>query len=299
MVCRGLVRGCLCRGSAAPGVGCVIVRFRRSGLGAGVRQIGADQAGQGFDLGSQGTAQRGCVFFISGVVACAPGFAQQATRFGGAEVLGGEDLLRQETLKPDRLTASFPTSRHQSLGGVFVEFVRQGIHHIFIGPDHILFVIGLLLLGGTVTQLLKIVTAFTIAHSITLALATFRLVTPPAAVVEPVIAFSIVCVGLNAFFGKRAHDPRVLFAFCFGLVHGFGFANVLQEMVLPRQAMGVSLFAFDFGVEIAQVSIVMTVAPLLALLRKRSLQLSDSVVASGALVITGAGAFWFFQRVLG
>jgi hydrogenase/urease accessory protein HupE len=214
-------------------------------------------------------------------------------------VWSGEDLLRQETLKPDRLTADFATSRHQSLGGVFVEFVKQGIHHIFIGPDHILFVIGLLLLGGTVTQLMKIVTAFTIAHSITLALATFRLVTPPAAVVEPVIALSIVCVGLSAFFGKRAHDPRLLFAFCFGLVHGFGFASVLQEMVLPRQAMGVSLFAFNFGVEIAQALIVVTIAPLLAFVRNRSVRVSDSVVASGALLITAAGAFWFFQRVLG
>lgn len=214
-------------------------------------------------------------------------------------VYSGGKILRQETLTSAIPSIDFPSHRQQGLGTLFAEFVRLGIHHIVIGFDHILFVIGLLLLGGGMKSLLKIITAFTVAHSITLALATFRVLTPPASIIEPVIALSIVFVGLHAFFGKKTHDPRLVFAFCFGLVHGFGFANVLQGMVLPRQAMGISLFAFNIGVEIAQASIVILVAPVLAFLRRENAGLSEAVIATGALSITAAGAFWFFQRIIG
>ncbi len=159
-------------------------------------------------------------------------------------IYSGENLLRQDILTATNRTIDFPTSSQQSRWAVFSEFVRQGIHHIFIGPDHILFIIALLLLNGGIKQLLKIVTSFTVAHSITLGLATFRILTPPASLVEPVIALSIVFVGLHALFGQRGRDPRMALAFGFGLIHGFGFASVLQEMVLPRGALGLSLFAF-------------------------------------------------------
>jgi hypothetical protein len=94
------------------------------------------------------------------------------------------------------------------------------------------------------------------------------------------------------------HDPRLLLAFSFGLVHGFGFASALQEMMLPRHALGWSLFAFNGGVEIGQACIVIMVAPLLALLRQRTPALSERVIATGALCVVTAGAFWFFQRVM-
>ncbi len=207
-------------------------------------------------------------------------------------------LQRQEIFEGDAPAIAFRTGSHQSVLAVVRQFLFEGIHHIFIGPDHILFVVGLLLLGGSLTRLLKIVTAFTIAHSITLGLATFRLVSPPPSLIEPAIALSIVFVGASALLGKGERDPRILFAFCFGLIHGFGFANALQEMMLPRDALGWSLFAFNGGVEIGQGCIVLTVAPLLALLRQRSPVLAERVVAAGALLVTTAGAFWFFQRVM-
>ena len=106
-------------------------------------------------------------------------------------------------------------------------------------------------------------------------------------------------VGLNfdhMHMGER--DPRLLFAFVFGLVHGFGFANALQTMMLPREALGWSLFAFNFGVEIGQLSIVLLVAPLFGLLRSKSALLAERVVIACSLAVTTAGAFWFFQRVL-
>ena len=214
-------------------------------------------------------------------------------------VYSGEKILRQDILNVGQQVSEFRTGYHQDIAGVVGQYVREGIHHIFIGPDHILFVVGLMLLGGGLGRLLGIVTAFTIAHSITLGLATLGILTPPAWIVEPVIALSIVFVGVHAFFGKKSTDPRLLFAFCFGLIHGFGFANVLQEMVLPREALGWSLFAFNAGVEIGQACIVLTIVPLLFGLRRWRATVADRVVASAALCITTAGAFWFFQRVIG
>ena len=207
-------------------------------------------------------------------------------------------LEQQEIFQGDARTAEFRVGSAQSVGAVVRQFVLAGIHHIFIGPDHILFIVGLLLLGGRFGQFLKIITAFTIAHSITLGLATFRILAPPASVIEPAIALSIVFVGMHAFLGKRRNDPRVIFAFAFGLIHGFGFATVLQEMVLPRTALGWSLFAFNGGVEIGQACIVAVVVPVLALAHRRSELVAARIVSSGALAVTVAGAFWFFQRIL-
>ncbi len=209
-----------------------------------------------------------------------------------------ERLQRQEIFEGEGRPVEYRAGSRQSVGAVGRQFVFEGVHHIFIGPDHILFVVGLLLLGGSVGQLLKIITAFTVAHSITLGLATLGIVNPPATIIEPTIALSIVCVGVHAFLGKKRHDPRLLFAFCFGLIHGFGFASVLREMVLPRYALGWSLFAFNGGVEIGQGCIVLAVAPLLALLRQRSAPTAERAVSVGALGVTTAGAFWFFQRIM-
>ena len=155
-----------------------------------------------------------------------------------------------------------------SVASVMRPFVLQGVHHIFLGPDHILFVVGLLLLGGSLGRLLKIITAFTAAHSLTLAAATLGLVQPSPRLVEPIIALSIVFIGVeNLRHRPQARDRRALFAFCFGLVHGFGFASVLRDTGLPPGAIGWSLFSFNLGVELGQAAIVLAIAPLLAWVR--------------------------------
>ena len=161
-------------------------------------------------------------------------------------------------------------------------FIPSGIHHIMIGPDHILFLVGLLLLGGTWMQLLRIVTAFTIGHSITL---------------SPAIALSIVFVGADNLVRGDGRDLRAWVALTFGLVHGFGFANVLREFGLPAEALGWSLFSFNFGVEIGQVAIVLVVASLLAAVRQRSAQMGARVAVAGSVVVIAAGTYWFVERV--
>lgn len=193
--------------------------------------------------------------------------------------------------------ATLSLGQPQSTLEAMRQFFAEGIHHIFIGPDHILFVVGLLLLGGGVGRLLGIVTAFTIAHSITLGLATFRIFTPPAAIIEPVIALSIVLVGIHALLPAKQRDPRLIFAFLFGLIHGFGFAFALGELNLPRVALGWSLFAFNGGVEAGQACIVLAVAPLLAILRRYSPRAGERVVTACAACVVMAGMFWFVERI--
>lgn len=176
-------------------------------------------------------------------------------------------------------------------------FIPSGVHHIMIGLDHILFLVGLLLLGGTWMALVKIVTAFTVGHSITLSLAALNLVTPPASIIEPAIALSIVFVGADNLVRGDGRDLRAWVALTFGLVHGFGFANVLREFGLPREALGWSLFSFNVGVEIGQLAIVLLVASMLAAIRRRSDAMGYRVAFAGSIVVITAGTYWFVQRV--
>jgi hypothetical protein len=180
---------------------------------------------------------------------------------------------------------------------VMKTFIPSGIHHIMIGPDHILFLVGLLLLGGSWVALLKIVTAFTVGHSVTLSLAALNLVTPPATVIEPAIALSIVFVGADNLVRGDGRDLRMWVALVFGLVHGFGFANVLREFGLPREALGWSLFSFNVGVEIGQLAIVLLVSAGLAAVRRYSLTLRQRVAFAGSIVVIAAGTYWFVERV--
>ncbi|MCA1658057.1 MAG: HupE/UreJ family protein, partial [Verrucomicrobiaceae bacterium] len=213
-------------------------------------------------------------------------------------IYDGDVLRRQEIFDKDTTQIDYALSSHQRIGNVIAQFIREGVHHIFIGPDHILFIVGLLLLGGTIGRLLRIVTAFTIAHSITLVLATLNILSPPARVIEPAIALSIIFVGADTLLQRdQKRDWRLLFAFCFGFIHGFGFANVLREMRLPAAALGWSLFSFNVGVEIGQACIVLAVAPLLALLYRRSVPVARRVVAVSSFGVVFAGSFWFVQRL--
>jgi len=207
------------------------------------------------------------------------------------------DALTQAILDGGRTRFEYFAGTRQGAFAVVRKFLPAGIHHILIGPDHLLFLVGLLLLGGTVRQLAMVVTAFTVAHSITLSLAALNLVTPPARIIEPAIALSIVYVGADNLLVRGGRDVRAWIAFTFGFIHGFGFANVLREMDLPSRALGWSLFSFNVGVEIGQLLVVVVVASVLTALRTRSEAAGRQLVFAGSLVVIAAGTFWFIQRV--
>lgn len=208
-------------------------------------------------------------------------------------------LRHQDLLDSGHRSSTFALAAAPSVAAVVLRFAREGVHHIFIGPDHVLFVLALLLLGGGARRLAKIVTAFTVAHSLTLALATFGVVDPPSRLVESAIALSIVVVGVeNLLAARGGRDVRAALAFAFGFVHGFGFASVLRELSLPPQALGSALFAFNAGVEVGQLAIVFAAAPLLGWLRARSPRWNDRVLAWGSFAVIAAGGWWFVQRAL-
>jgi hydrogenase/urease accessory protein HupE len=205
--------------------------------------------------------------------------------------------LTQAILDRGRTGFDYFAGTRQGAFAVVQKFLPAGIHHILIGPDHLLFLVGLLLLGGTVRQLAVIVTSFTVAHSITLSLAALNIVSPPARIIEPAIALSIVYVGADNLLIRDGRDVRAWIAFAFGFIHGFGFASVLREMDLPARALGWSLFSFNVGVEIGQLLVVAVVATALAALRARSETAGRQLAFAGSIVVMAAGAFWFIQRV--
>ena len=208
-----------------------------------------------------------------------------------------DELTSQAILDRDHAEFEYFAGTRQGVLAVFRKFVPAGIHHILIGPDHLLFLVGLLLLGGSVRKLLLVVTAFTVAHSITLSLAALNFVTPPARIVEPAIALSIVYVGIDNLMVGRGRDVRGWIAFAFGFIHGFGFASVLREMGLPSRALGWSLFSFNLGVEIGQLLVVVIVASALLALRARNETAGRRLAFAGSLVVVAMGVFWFVQRV--
>jgi hypothetical protein len=166
-------------------------------------------------------------------------------------------------------------------------FFRLGIEHILTGFDHILFLFALMLRGGRIGSLLGIVTAFTVAHSITLGLAVLGVVRPPSWMVEPLIAASIAYVACENIFLRRAPSRRWLISALFGLVHGFGFAGALLELELPREGLFSSLLFFNLGVEAGQAMIIALLFPALVLLSRFTWE-RRAVTAISAVVLVAA-----------
>jgi hydrogenase/urease accessory protein HupE len=177
-------------------------------------------------------------------------------------------------------------------------FLVLGVGHILAGIDHLLFLAALLMVCESFWDVAKLVTSFTIAHSITLALAALEVVNIPSRVVEPAIAASIVYVGIENILRRPVPRTRVLVVFAFGLAHGFGFAGVLREMGIARAAGGAigPLFCFNLGVELGQIAVAAPLVPLIWRLRRDPRFATRWAPAASAL-IAALGAFWFVQRI--
>jgi hypothetical protein len=208
------------------------------------------------------------------------------------KVTSSTSQIQQAALTADRPGASFVVG-YGSLLAQCAAFTRLGLRHIFLGFDHIVFLFALLVIGGRLGQLVKIVTAFTIGHSVTLIVAALQLVTVPARMVEGGIALTIAYVAFDNFFAAGTAHRWVL-TFCFGLVHGFGFAAALGEMHLPASGLIPTLLAFNAGVEIGQVAIAAVLFPATLWLAKQRFRRPVVLAASAVIFIVGVG--WFIQR---
>jgi hydrogenase/urease accessory protein HupE len=245
------------------------------------------------------------------------GLAGHAVSIEGLSATSTDVLVRIETLagaiQTERLSPTriaFVVQAAPGAGEVAATYLRLGVEHILFGFDHLLFVLALVILVREWRRVAVTVTAFTIAHSITLAAATLGFVNVPGPPVEATIALSIMLVAveiLNARGGKPSLTARLpwLVAFSFGLLHGFGFAGALAEVGLPQHAIPVALLFFNVGVEIGQLLFVAAVLSLIWLLHhvasqlleaafvRRAFDRLDVAVAYG---IGGVAAYWLIER---
>ena len=191
------------------------------------------------------------------------------------------------------------------------QYLKDGVWHIWIGYDHILFLLALLLpavlmrkngqwepaptLRGSFIEVVKVVTAFTLAHSITLTLASLQIITLPSRLVESVIAASVIVAALNNLRGT-IEGRRWVMAFVFGLVHGFGFASVLADLGLPQNALILALVGFNAGVEVGQLTIVAVFLPLAFWLRGTRFY-RVGVLTGGSLLVALLASWWLAQRM--
>ena len=191
--------------------------------------------------------------------------------------------------------AALPISRTRP--HAFWGFLLLGVEHILLGFDHLAFLFALLIAGGTLREAAKIITSFTVAHSITLAMATLDVVAIPASIVEPLIAASIIYVGLENVW-RREIKRRWMLTFAFGLVHGFGFASALKELGVGAGVKAVApLLSFNLGVEIGQITLAALVLPLIWKLRQRPRFVIRYVPACSILVAL-AGGYWLIERAI-
>lgn len=211
---------------------------------------------------------------------------------------GGFDAI----IHPEKPSLRLEFARHDGLP--IPAYLALGVEHILTGADHLAFVLGLLLLIGVRWQLLKAITAFTVAHSLTLALAALQIVQVPSAIVEALVALSIVFVAAELAHGNKTtltyRFPWII-AFTFGLLHGLAFAGALAEVGLPANAIPLCLFLFNVGVELGQLAFV-GAAILVMLALQRSWQLlphrwSPTLAKLPTYVIGSFAAFWFIARL--
>lgn len=212
-------------------------------------------------------------------------------------VYEGESLGLQAILDASKTSLEYFSGSRQGMTAVVGRYVTSGAQHILLGPEHLLFLLGLLLLGGRPRALALVVTAFTVGHCLTLALGSFNVLNPPSRLIEPAIALGIVYVGADNLMVRDGKDLRHWIAFAFGCIHGFGFANILRESDLPSRAVGWSIASFGLGAELAQLVVAAAVALVLSSVLAGRDAARGRVVSVGSVIVMAGGAGWFIQRV--
>ena len=229
---------------------------------------------------------------------------------GLVRLVDGE-AVQAVVLSPEAPRRTLHTNARPDRLGQLVSFGRQGVWHIWLGFDHILFLVALLLpavlhrqggrwepagsFGAALAEVVKVVSAFTLAHSLTLTLATLGLIALPSRLVESAVAASVVLAALNNVW-PLVQRRLWLLAFGFGLVHGLGFAGVLLDLGLPRHALVIPLLAFNLGVEMGQLVIVALFLPLAFMLRATAVY-PKVMVRAGSTAIAALAGVWLLERL--
>ncbi|WP_421381643.1 HupE/UreJ family protein [Bacillus salacetis] len=217
----------------------------------------------------------------------------QADNREWATLVTGNYIAQEDAAPSGEGQAAGQELKGESTFGSFFSF---GIHHILTGYDHLLFLLVLLLRKQTVKNIIGVVTAFTVGHSITIALGLLDIINLPSQLVESIIALSIVYVAIENIFKKEV-SHRWILAGGFGLIHGLGFAGLLQEVDIPKGEFAASLLGFNLGIEVMQLALVAVVLPIIIYLQKQ--KFNTKFIYSTSLLVAIVGAFWLVQRVFG
>jgi hypothetical protein len=178
-------------------------------------------------------------------------------------------------------------------------YLKLGYQHILpLGLDHILFVLSLFLLSPKLKPIIWQSSAFTVAHTITLGLAMYHVITPPSRIVEPLISFSILLVALQNIFSSQLRPSRIGIVFLFGLVHGLGFASSLNQMGLPQNAYLSSLFMFNIGVELGQLTVILLAFFLAGKWFGKKPYYHKRIVVPVSFLIVLVAGYWTVERIL-
>jgi hypothetical protein len=214
-------------------------------------------------------------------------FARTETPEFGEKLQSKEDVVR------------LVTARKTTFFSNLWDFIKLGIDHILSGPDHILFVLTLVLVFLSLKEILTLTGTFTLAHSITLVLAGTGLVLLPTRVVEPIIALSIACVAVTSVFLKstviQSSRAKIALVFFFGLFHGLGFAGLLEEIQIPPDRFFSSLAGFNIGIELGQLIILALVLPLIYYFKDKIWY--AKAIKVPAVAIISVSLFWFIERI--
>jgi hydrogenase/urease accessory protein HupE len=213
----------------------------------------------------------------------------------------GDESSEWKWLEKDAESAPFPLVKEvvpPTRAEVVKLYLKLGFTHILPeGLDHVLFVLGIFLLSRRLKPILQQVTAFTVAHTLTLGLSIYGIVSLPPSIVEPLIALSIVFVAVENVLTPELKPTRLLLVFAFGLLHGLGFAGVLSELGLPRSEFLPALLSFNVGVEVGQLAVIGLAALLLGLPFRNQDWYRQRVVVPASCLIAAVGLYWSVQRV--
>jgi hydrogenase/urease accessory protein HupE len=255
------------------------------------------------------SSRAGTAWVFTASVACPEGLAGRALAIDGLEAFATDVLVRVQhadgavethVLKPTQPSVTLRPPGDGRRGAW--AYLYLGIEHILLGVDHLLFVLGLLLIVQDRWRLVKTVTAFTVAHSLTLAAATLGVATVPAAPLNATIALSILFLGpeiVRRWRGESSFTIRHpwIVAFAFGLLHGFGFASGLAQLGLPRDEVPLALLLFNLGVELGQLGFVLLVVLLERSFRLLAIRWPTALERTPGYVVGTLGAFWTIQRI--
>jgi hydrogenase/urease accessory protein HupE len=208
-----------------------------------------------------------------------------------------DQVALQAILDRSKTRLDFYTASPGGRVAVFRGFVGDGLRHVFLGPEHLIFLIGLVLLGGSGRKLTIIVVAFAVAHTLAFTLGALGLLRSPTRLIEPGIALTIIYLGADNLMVRGGKDVRIWIAAAFGALHGLGFAGTIRALDLSQYSVRWSIVGFTLGLTLAEAGFVIAAGTVIERLRRRDEHFSRRLVFAGSFAIIAAGTVWFVQRV--